>query len=146
MPEVRNREKAALGNRAIAVQKRVGIGKPFVQSKLCYLLHVWPSFNGKAKSKTNNVYMRLWRRVANDMRFGRTKWTDKEGRLMLGVPSIESLLRFRHLTYLCRVARSVNELLEAHVKAVGPVCIHLFIISTRDKQSRKTDICRLLHA
>ena len=52
------------------------------------------------------MYMRLWRRICNDPRFGRTCHTDLEIRTYLRVPSIDCLIRRRRLIYLSRMLRS----------------------------------------
>jgi len=52
------------------------------------------------------MFMRLWRGICNDPRFGRTCHTDLEIRTYLRVPSIDCLIRRRRLIYLSRMLRS----------------------------------------
>ena len=54
------------------------------------------------------------------MRFGKTEMSDREVRVRLGVPSLDSLVRQRRLLYLSRVARSPNQTLFALIRARGP--------------------------
>ena len=75
-------------------------------SKLIYNVHVWSVFEAKPRSILNSVYMRLWRRIANEPRFQRCAHTDLEIRRQLGVPSLDCLTRKRRLKYLSRMLRS----------------------------------------
>ena len=116
VPEARNRVDASmnsfgplsmriLGNKSINIKRRVALGWSLVVSRLTFNVHVWSSFEGKPRSIVNNMYMRLWRRIAGDPKFARTTWTDLQVRRWLDVPSIDCHLRRKRLKYFSRLAR-----------------------------------------
>ena len=83
-------------------------------------VHNWSAWSGTARQVLNNTYMRLWRRIADDPRFGKTKLKDKEVREHLRVPSLDCYCRKRMLKYFSRIARSSMNSLEAVLQLKGP--------------------------
>eukprot|EP00973_Karenia_brevis_P086678 12018750-Karenia_brevis.AAC.1 len=69
--------------------------------------------------------MRVWRRIANDPRFGRTSWTDSQIRSLFGVPSIDTHMRRCRLIYFSRLARTKFDALHAILQQRGRVGQHL---------------------
>ena len=63
--------------------------------------------------------MRVWRRIANDPKYTRTKWSDLQIRIALGIPSLDVCLRKRRLKYLARLAECGVEPLLASLQAVS---------------------------
>ena len=106
-----------LGNNCISTKRRVALGWTLVVSTLLYNVHIWSSFNGKPRNILNQMYMRLWRRVAGDPRFGRTTWSDVEVRRWLDVPSIDCYMRKKRLKYFSRLARADFDALHAALQS-----------------------------
>ena len=63
--------------------------------------------------------MRVWRRIADDPKFGRTSWSDVQVRTFVQTPSIDTYLRRRRLTYLSRVAGAELDCLHAALQQRG---------------------------
>jgi len=95
VPEARNRERSALasfsalaskiiGNRSVAISRRLALAKSVVISKLLYNIQTWTRFESKPRSIINAMYMRIWRRVIGDPRFQCTVYTDIRVRSILG--------------------------------------------------------------
>ena len=128
MPEARNRERSALaafaplakhvlGSKALGCKRRINLAFSFVMSRLAFGVHIWSCFGGKARAILYSVYMRVWRRVAGDPRYQRTRWTDHEIRQQLEVPSFDCFVRRRRLAYLSRLARAQFDALHASLQA-----------------------------
>ena len=129
VPEARNRERSAmsayvplvpiLGATALSIRRRVRLAWSLIMSRLFYNTHVWSSFCGKPRNILNMVYMKVWRRIAGEPKFGRTAWTDAQIRSMLQVPSIDTYLRQRRLRYLSRLASVHFDALHALLQQRG---------------------------
>ena len=50
------------------------------------------------------MYIKVWRRIVGDPRFGRTTWTDRKVRQTLNIPSLDCFIRKRRLKYFVRLA------------------------------------------
>ena len=68
-------------------------------------MHVWSSFRNNVWKILNNVYSRLWRRVLGQPRFKSSPLRDCQVRKVLGIPSLDCVLRKRRLKYISRLAR-----------------------------------------
>ena len=130
VPEARQRVRSAmnafapiatksLGSKSISLQRRIALGWSLVVSRLFYSLHVWSTSAGRAQSIINSMYMRLWRRILNDPRYQRTKWSDREVRVALAVPSADCYARKRRLCNMSRLARTEFDALHAALQARG---------------------------
>ena len=108
-----------LGSRHISRNRRVQLNYSLVLSKLVFNVHVWSSFHGKPRNIINQMYMRSWRRVAGDPRYGKTVFSDYEIRVLLGVPSIDCYVRKRRLLYMSRLAAANFDALHAALQAKG---------------------------
>ena len=84
VPEARARVKAAMNsftpiaqkvcsNRSISTRRRLRLAWSLVMSRLLYNVHVWSCVSGRPRSILNAMYMRVWRRIANDPKYTRTK-------------------------------------------------------------------------
>ena len=136
VPEARRRASAAMnsfgpmsmrvfGQKSIHIKRRINLGWSLVISRLTFNVHIWSAFDGKPKAILNHVYMRLWRRIAGDPRFGRTTWSDIEIRQWLDVPSLSCYMRRRRLMYLSRLARvefiALHAALQAKTRTGAPL-------------------------
>ena len=130
VPEARQRARSAMnafaplamkvfGSKSVGIQRRITLGWSLVVSRLFFNVHVWSKFAGKARSIINGMYMRLWRRIGNDPRYRRTKWTDREVRLALSIPSVDCYARKRRLCYFSRLARTDFDALHAALQSRG---------------------------
>ena len=128
--EARNRESAALGAfaplasrlfgaKAIGRTRRVNLAKSLVISRLLYNVHVWSEVKGEARNILNGTFMRTWRRVAGDPKIKERQYSDFEVREMLGIPSLDNMIRKRRLQYLGRLARSKLDALVAILQTVS---------------------------
>ena len=129
-PEVRNRCKSAmnslaplgalLGSRHVSLRPRVNLTHSLIVSKLLYNSQTWENLEKRQKQSLNTMYMRAWRRVANDPRYRRTKFTDVAVRQMLQVASLDCALRRRRLLYFSRLTRVALEPLHAVLQQRTP--------------------------
>ena len=88
-------------------------------SRLLYNVHVWFNFSGKARTILNAMYMRVWRRIANDPRYTKTKWSDLQIRLAMNIPYIDVCIRKKRLKYLARLATCNVEPLRASLQCIS---------------------------
>ena len=107
------------GSKAISTRQKIRLGFSLVVSKLLYNVHVWSTFLGRHRTMLNTMYMRLWRRVSSDPRFGRPCYSDLEIRKYIGVPSIDCIVRRRRLIYLSQMLRSDVLPLQALIQCRG---------------------------
>ena len=101
----------------MAIKRRVRLAWSLVMSRLFFGVQTWTKFTGRPKSILNAVYMRAWRRIVGDPRFGKTKWSDEQIRKFLGVPSIDAHVRKLRLSYFARVANVNFDALHATLQA-----------------------------
>ena len=106
-------------SRSVSVRRRISLGWSLIVSKLVYNVHVWPVLIGPSRRLLNNVYMRLWRRIANRPRFKAGGFSDVEVRRSLGVVSLDCLIRKRRLKYLGRLLRASIPALSAMLSVRG---------------------------
>ena len=92
------------GARSLPISIKLTLGWLLVCSRLLYNMHIWSVFSTTSWRIINNIYMKLWRRIANDPRFGRTCKSDLEVRQQLSIPSLDCVVRSKRLKYLARVA------------------------------------------
>ena len=130
VPEARQRMQSAMnafaplameifGSKAVGIQRRILLGWSLVVSRLFFNVHVWTQFAGKARRIIDGMYMRLWRRIRSDLRYCRTKSTDRDVRLALSVPSVDCYARQRRLCYFSRHARTEIDALHAALQSRG---------------------------
>lgn len=130
VPEARNREKSALTAFApiakrilhsimLGMKRRIRLAWSLVMSRLLFGVHTWSNFNGQARGIIYSVYMRVWRRVAGDPRYCKTRWNDLEVRTLLGVPSLDCYMRQKRLIYLSRLAGAKFDALHAVLQQKG---------------------------
>ena len=82
-------------SKGVKLKRKAALGFPLVVSVLTYNVHVWSTFAGAARRHLNHVYMRLWRRICDVPRYGRTRLTDLQVRQYVGAPSIDCYVRKR---------------------------------------------------
>ena len=81
VPDARHRAKSAMtayaliaisifGASTLSFKRRVQLAMSLVVSRLIYNVHVWDVFGGLQRRILNNVYMRIWRRIAGHTRDG----------------------------------------------------------------------------
>ena len=130
VPEAHQRAKPALnsfvplampifGSKSIAAVRRTSLAWALVMSRLTFNIHVWSSFTRKARTIIYAMYMKVWRRIIGDPRFGRTRWNDREMRVALQMPSLDCFVRRCRLKYFGRLASSDVVTLHATLQARG---------------------------
>ena len=93
--------------RKIPTQRRLNLATPpLVFSRLVYNIHTWSELTGRPCQVIRRTYGRILRRIAGDVRHGRTVLSDVQVRVALSVPSVDCYVRKRRLMYLCRVIRT----------------------------------------
>ena len=108
-----------LSSKSVSVRRKISLGWSLIVSKLVYNVHVWPVLLGPSRRLLNNVYMRLWRRIADRARFKAGSSSDVEVRRSLGVVSLDCLVRKRRLKYLGRLLRAGIPALTAMLSVRG---------------------------
>ena len=83
------------------------------------------------------MHMRLWRRIGDDPRYGRTKWMDSEIRVALSVPSVDCYARRRRLCYFSRLARTSLDALHAALQARGKLGEHTPWVAVTIQEGRR---------
>ena len=106
-------------SKGVKLKRKVALGFPLVVSVLTYNVHVWSTFAGAARRHLNHVYMRLWRRICDDPRYGRTRLTDLQVCRHVGAQSIDCYVRKRRLKYMSRLARADIAPLDGLLQARG---------------------------
>jgi hypothetical protein len=130
VPEAHQRVKSAmnsfvplarpiLGSTSVGAKRKTAMAWSLVMSRLTFNIHVWSQFNGRARGIVYAMYMRVWRRILGDPRYGKPRWNDKEVRCALQVPSLDCFVRRRRLKYFSRLASSDVPALHASLQARG---------------------------
>ena len=122
MPEARARANAAMatfaplavkifGSSSITQHCKIAVAWSLCMSRLLLWVHCWQRFCNKPRSVVNTPYNQIWRRIAGHPRFGKCELTDLQVRILLGVLSIDCVVRQRRLTYLGRIAQETTPFL-----------------------------------
>ena len=78
------------GSQFVTTEFKVTFMRSLVESRLFFNAHILV-MSLRALRAMNGSYMRVVRRIADDVRFGKCEGNDMQARLSIGVPSIDCI-------------------------------------------------------